>query len=70
MGESQRWPTMEAGSRADETGKRTMPLEQTAPRAISSDLQSLVDAWPRLTDAMRAGILAIARAACGDGHPK
>jgi hypothetical protein len=35
----------------------------SAPAEISQDLQALIDAWPALPDALKAGILAMVKAA-------
>ena len=35
--------------------------------SVAPDLQTVVDAWPRLPDAMKEGILAMVRAAVGAG---
>jgi len=48
-------------------GKRgSQPTRQqigSAPAEISQDLQRIIDAWPALPDAIKAGILAMVKAA-------
>ena len=42
----------------------------TAPRDTSPDLALVVDAWPTLPEAVRAGIVAMVRAASGPSTPR
>jgi len=39
--------------------------QETKLERLSPDLQALIDAWPALPDAIKAGILAMVRAAGG-----
>jgi len=50
-----------------ENGVPGLPGSKSAAVAadISQDLQALIDAWPALPDAIKAGILAMVRAAGG-----
>ncbi len=38
---------------------------ETKREQFGPDLQSIIDAWPALPDAIKAGILAMVKAACG-----
>ncbi len=46
------------------TGANAVAAETKVER-LSPDLQALIDAWPTLPDAIKAGILAMVNAAAG-----
>jgi hypothetical protein len=39
-------------------------------QAIPADLAAIVDAWPKLPEAIRAGIVAMVKAVSGSGYHK
>jgi len=51
----------EERGRFNRTGPETGPVK-TKPRSSDADLQAVIEAWPTLPDAIRAGILAMIRA--------
>ena len=53
------------GRRASGSPPRPRPAKSPAPRPADPDLASLVKTWPTLLEPIRAGILAMVRAAGG-----
>lgn len=51
------------GQRGTESGTVSDGSSELAPVTIAPDLAAVVDAWDRLPDAIRAGILAMVKAA-------